>query len=174
MSRIGRMPIEIPAGVTVTYDNHHMNVKGPKGELSRDLHPDMNITVEGNTITVARPSDNKAHRSLHGLTRALVANMVTGVSEGFTKTLEINGVGYRAAKQGNKIRVIILCSEFAFSCCFRFFLSFYAWFFVVFTFSYFRQNTRFLAGAFESTKSTFKRFVFTDFDFRHLYPSLQK
>lgn len=107
MSRIGRMPIEIPAGVTVTYDNNHMNVKGPKGELSRDLHPDMNITVEGNTITVARPSDNKAHRSLHGLTRALVANMVTGVSEGFTKTLEINGVGYRAAKQGNKLALTL-------------------------------------------------------------------
>ena len=103
MSRIGRMPIEIPAGVTVTYDNHHMNVKGPKGELSRDLHPDMNITVEGNTITVTRPSDDKNHRSLHGLTRALVANMVTGVSEGFTKTLEINGVGYRAALQGKTL-----------------------------------------------------------------------
>ena len=103
MSRIGRMPIEIPAGVTVTYDNHHMNVKGPKGELSRDLHPDMNITVEGNTITVTRPSDDKNHRSLHGLTRALVANMVTGVSEGFTKTLEINGVGYRAQKKGKEI-----------------------------------------------------------------------
>ena len=107
MSRIGRMPIEIPAGVTVTYDNHHMNVKGPKGELSRDLHPDMNITVEGNTITVTRPSDDKNHRSLHGLTRALVANMVTGVSEGFTKTLEINGVGYRAAKQGNKLALTL-------------------------------------------------------------------
>ena len=84
-----------------------MNVKGPKGELSRDLHPDMNITVEGNTITVTRPSDDKNHRSLHGLTRALVANMVTGVSEGFTKTLEINGVGYRAAKQGNKLALIL-------------------------------------------------------------------
>lgn len=107
MSRIGRMPIEIPAGVTVTYDNHHMNVKGPKGELSRDLHPDMNITVEGNTITVTRPSNDKNHRSLHGLTRALVANMVTGVSEGFTKTLEINGVGYRAAKQGNKLALTL-------------------------------------------------------------------
>ena len=107
MSRIGRMPIEIPAGVTVTYDNHHMNVKGPKGELSRDLHPDMNITVEGNTITVARPSDNKAHRSLHGLTRALVANMVTGVSEGFTKTLEINGVGYRAQMQGTTLNMAL-------------------------------------------------------------------
>ena len=107
MSRIGRMPIEIPAGVTVTYDNHHMNVKGPKGELSRDLHPDMIITVEGNTITVTRPSDDKNHRSLHGLTRALVANMVTGVAEGFTKTLEINGVGYRAAKQGNKLALTL-------------------------------------------------------------------
>lgn len=107
MSRIGRMPIEIPAGVTVTYDNHHMVVKGPKGELSRDLHPDMIVTVEGNVITVARPSEDKAHRSLHGLTRALVANMVTGVSEGFTKTLEINGVGYRAAKQGNKLALTL-------------------------------------------------------------------
>ena len=103
MSRIGRMPIEIPAGVTVSYENHHMNVKGPKGELSRDLHPDMNITVEGNVITVTRPSEQKEHRALHGLTRALVANMVTGVSEGFTKTLEINGVGYRAQKQGKKL-----------------------------------------------------------------------
>ena len=72
MPRIGRMPIEIPAVRYCTYDNHHMNVKGPKGELSRDLHPDMNITVEGNTITVARPSDNKAHRSLHGLTSLLL------------------------------------------------------------------------------------------------------
>ena len=103
MSRIGRMPIEIPAGVTVSYENHHMNVKGPKGELSRDLHPDMNITVEGNVITVTRPSEQKEHRALHGLTRALVANMVTGVSEGFTKTLEINGVGYRAQKKGKEI-----------------------------------------------------------------------
>ena len=103
MSRIGRMPIEIPEGVTVTYENHVMTVKGPKGELARELHPDMNTTVEGNVITVTRPSDDKAHRSLHGLTRALVANMVTGVATGFSKTLEINGVGYRAAKQGNKL-----------------------------------------------------------------------
>ena len=103
MSRIGRMPIEIPEGVTVNYENHVMTVKGPKGELSRELHPDMIITVEGNTITVARPSEDKAHRSLHGLTRALVANLVTGVHDGFAKTLEINGVGYRAAKQGNKL-----------------------------------------------------------------------
>lgn len=103
MSRVGRMPIEIPAGVTVDLQGHHITVKGPKGELSRDLHPDMNITVEGNEILVTRPSDNKDHRSLHGLTRALVANMVTGVTEGFSKKLEINGVGYRAAKQGNKL-----------------------------------------------------------------------
>jgi len=103
MSRIGRMPIEIPAGVTVNYDNNVMTVKGPKGELTRELHQDMIVTVEENTITVARPSDNKEHRSLHGLTRALVANMVTGVHESFSKTLEINGVGYRAAKQGNKL-----------------------------------------------------------------------
>ena len=93
MSRIGRMPIEIPEGVTVNYANHVMTVKGPKGELSRELHPDMIITVEGNTITVARPSEDKAHRSLHGLTRALVANLVTGVHDGFAKTLEISGVG---------------------------------------------------------------------------------
>ena len=107
MSRIGRMPIEIPAGVTVSYENHHMNVKGPKGELSRDLHPDMNITVEGNVITVTRPSEQKEHRALHGLTRALVANMVTGVSEGFTKTLEINGVGYRATMAGKNLNLAL-------------------------------------------------------------------
>ena len=107
MSRIGRMPIEIPAGVTVDYKDNTMTVKGPKGELTRTFHPDMNIAVEGNVITVTRPSDVKEHRSLHGLTRALVANMVTGVSEGFTKTLEINGVGYRAAKQGNKLALTL-------------------------------------------------------------------
>ena len=103
MSRIGRMPIEIPAGVTVDLQGHHITVKGPKGELSRDLHPEINIAVEGNEILVTRPYDDKNQRSLHGLTRALVANMVTGVSEGFSKKLEINGVGYRAAKQGNKL-----------------------------------------------------------------------
>lgn len=107
MSRIGRMPIEVPAGVTVDYKDNTMTVKGPKGELTRTFHPDINIAVEGNTITVTRPSDVKEHRSLHGLTRALVANMVTGVSEGFTKTLEITGVGYRAAKQGNKLALTL-------------------------------------------------------------------
>ena len=107
MSRVGRMPIEIPAGVTVTQNEHTLTVKGAKGELTRTFHPDINIAVEENVITVTRPSDGKEHRSLHGLTRALVANMVTGVHEGFTKTLEINGVGYRAAKQGNKLALTL-------------------------------------------------------------------
>ena len=107
MSRVGRMPIEIPAGVTVSQNENTLTVKGAKGELTRTFHPDINITVENNVITVTRPSDGKEHRSLHGLTRALVANMVTGVHEGFTKTLEINGVGYRAAKQGNKLALTL-------------------------------------------------------------------
>ena len=107
MSRVGRIPIEIPAGVTVTQHEHTLTVKGAKGELTRTFHPDINIAVEENVITVTRPSDGKEHRSLHGLTRALVANMVTGVHEGFTKTLEINGVGYRAAKQGNKLALTL-------------------------------------------------------------------
>ena len=107
MSRVGRMPIEIPTGVTVTQNEHTLTVKGAKGELTRTFHPDINIAVEENVITVTRPSDGKEHRSLHGLTRALVANMVTGVHEGFTKTLEINGVGYRAAKQGNKLALTL-------------------------------------------------------------------
>ena len=103
MSRVGRMPTEIPAGVTVDLQGQHITVKGPKGELSRDIHEDIKVAVEGNEILVTRPSDNKNHRALHGLTRALVANMVTGVHDGFSKKLEINGVGYRAAKQGNKL-----------------------------------------------------------------------
>ena len=107
MSRVGRMPIEIPAGVTVTQNEHTLTVKGAKGELTRTFHPDINIAVEENVITVTRPSDGKEHRSLHCLTRALVANMVTCVHEGFTKTLEINGVGYRAAKQGNKLALTL-------------------------------------------------------------------
>lgn len=103
MSRIGRMPIDIPAGVTVDLKGHSITVKGPKGELSRELHQDMEIAMEGNVINVTRPSDQKEHRSLHGLTRALINNMVVGVSQGFTKTLEIQGVGYRAALQGKKL-----------------------------------------------------------------------
>ena len=96
MSRVGRMPIDIPAGVTVKIDGPVISVKGPKGELTRTLHQDMKVTVQDNVITVERPSEEKNHRALHGLTRALVANMVTGVTEGFTKNLEIVGVGYRA------------------------------------------------------------------------------
>ncbi len=104
MSRIGRMPIEIPQGVEVKLGaGNHITVKGPKGTLERDLHPEMQVAVEGTTVTVTRPSENKTHKSLHGLTRTLINNMVVGVTEGYTKTLEINGVGYRAQKQGNKL-----------------------------------------------------------------------
>ena len=105
MSRIGRAPIEIPAGVEVTCNGNVVTVKGPKGTLSHNVHPDMTVTVEGNTIHVTRPSDDKLHRSLHGLTRTLIHNMVVGVTEGFSKNLEINGVGYRAQKQGKNLNL---------------------------------------------------------------------
>lgn len=108
MSRIGRAPITIPAGVTVKVeDGNKVTVKGPKGELVRTIHQDMKINVEGNTLTVERPSDNKDHRSLHGLSRTLINNMVVGVSEGYSKSLEINGVGYRAAVKGNKLELAL-------------------------------------------------------------------
>ena len=101
MSRIGRMPIAIPAGVTVEIaENNKVTVKGPKGTLERTLAPEMEIKQEGAVITVARPNDLKRMKSLHGLTRTLLNNMVVGVTEGYQKVLEINGVGYRAAKQG--------------------------------------------------------------------------
>ncbi len=104
MSRIGKMPIAIPAGVTVTVaENNKVTVKGPKGTLERVLAPEMKITVDGGQITVERPNDLKREKSLHGLTRTLINNMVVGVTEGYTKVLEINGVGYRAAKQGKKL-----------------------------------------------------------------------
>jgi large subunit ribosomal protein L6 len=104
MSRIGKMPITIPQGVDVTIGaNNEITVKGKLGTLCETMSADMIITKDGDTITVARPSDQKEHRALHGLTRTLIANMVTGVSDGFQKQLEINGVGYRAAKQGNKL-----------------------------------------------------------------------
>ena len=104
MSRIGRAPIAIPAGVTVTVDaNNHIVVKGPKGTLERTLVPIIQVNVEGDTIHVTRPNDEKTTASLHGLTRTLVANMVEGVTNGFSKTLEVNGVGYRAAKEGKKL-----------------------------------------------------------------------
>jgi large subunit ribosomal protein L6 len=96
MSRIGKQPVEIPNGVTVTLDGNAIKVKGPKGELERTLHRDMKVTMEGSTLTVTRPSDESEHRALHGLTRTLVWNMVQGVSTGFSKTLELVGVGYKA------------------------------------------------------------------------------
>ena len=103
MSRIGRMPITVPAGVEVKNDNNLITVKGPKGELTRQFSTELGIEVEAGVINVTRPSDDKRHRSLHGLTRTLIANMVEGVTNGYSKTLEIEGVGYRAAKSGNKV-----------------------------------------------------------------------
>ena len=104
MSRIGRMPIAIPAGVTVTIaENNHVTVKGPKGTLERTLPAELTIKQEGEEIVVTRPNDLKRNKSLHGLTRTLVHNMIVGVTAGYEKVLEVNGVGYRAAKQGNKL-----------------------------------------------------------------------
>jgi len=103
MSRIGNKPITVPAGVEVKLDGNHISVKGPKGTLERDLHSNMNVSMEGNVITVTRPNDNPENRSLHGLTRTLIQNMVDGVVNEYTRTLEVNGVGYRAAKQGKKL-----------------------------------------------------------------------
>ena len=106
MSRIGRAPITIPAGVNVKVeDGNKVTVKGPKGELVRSFSQDMKIKLEDGVLTVERPSDNKDHRSLHGLTRTLINNMVVGVTEGFAKTLEINGVGYRAQLQGKNLNL---------------------------------------------------------------------
>ncbi len=108
MSRIGRMPVAIPAGVDVKVDSANcVTVKGPKGTLSQTFKPEMTIKVDGGFITVERPDDEKENRALHGLTRSLIANMVTGVTTGFSKKLEINGVGYRAAKQGKQLVLTI-------------------------------------------------------------------
>ena len=103
MSRIGKMPVSIPAGVEIKNENNLITVKGPKGQLSRQFSPELGIEVKDGNIEVTRPSDDKRHRSLHGLTRTLINNMVVGVTEGYSKTLEIEGVGYRAAKSGNKV-----------------------------------------------------------------------
>ena len=104
MSRVGKKLIEVPASVTVTVaEDNTVTVKGPKGELTRQFHKDMKIEQEGNILTVVRPSDSKEHRTNHGTTRALLANMVTGVSEGFSRALELIGVGYRAQLQGKKL-----------------------------------------------------------------------
>lgn len=102
MSRIGRKPINIPAGVTASIDNGVITVKGPKGSLDFKFNPAMAVEIKGDVIEVTRPNDAKENRSLHGLTRTLIHNMVIGVTEGYTKTLEVNGVGYRVQKQGNK------------------------------------------------------------------------
>ncbi|WP_078382545.1 50S ribosomal protein L6 [Sutcliffiella halmapala] len=103
MSRVGKKPIEIPTGVTITNDNNTVTVKGPKGELTRTFNQDLTITLEENVLTVVRPSDSKEHRTIHGTTRALLNNMVVGVTTGFERGLELIGVGYRASKQGNKL-----------------------------------------------------------------------
>jgi large subunit ribosomal protein L6 len=103
MSRIGRKPIAIPAGVEVKVADSVVTVKGPKGTLTQKIHPDITVEVDGAVVNVTRPSDDKTHRSLHGLTRTLVANMVEGVTNGFKKELEVNGVGYRVQKQGKDL-----------------------------------------------------------------------
>lgn len=103
MSRIGKMPITVPAGVTVTIENNFVTVKGPKGELSRQINKNMKLTLDNGVLTVERPSDEKEDRAMHGQSRTLINNMIIGVTQGFSKTLEINGVGYRAAKQGQNI-----------------------------------------------------------------------
>ncbi len=107
MSRVGEMPIPVPQGVVVSIKQDEVTVSGPKGELHRRFHLDMSITLNDNTLTVSRPSDSRVHRSLHGLTRSLLANMVEGVTKGFEKGLEIVGVGYRAEEAGDKLVIRI-------------------------------------------------------------------
>ena len=102
MSRIGKAPVEIPAGVTVKVENNVVKVKGPKGELSQEIHSDLTVAVDGNHVVVTRPSDDPEHRAHHGLVRALIHNMVVGVSEGYKKEMELVGVGYRAAANGQQ------------------------------------------------------------------------
>jgi large subunit ribosomal protein L6 len=105
MSRIGRLPIAVPSGVDVTIDGRRVTVKGPKGSLSRELHPDITVSREDDNIVVTRPTEQKTHKQLHGLTRTLVNNMVIGVTDGYRKGLEITGVGYRAIKVGEKLQL---------------------------------------------------------------------
>lgn len=107
MSRIGKKPIDVREGVEVKIDGRHLTVKGPKGQLELDHHEDMAVKIEDGVITVERPSDVREHRALHGLTRSLIANMVEGVSDGFKKSLEIHGVGYKAEKQGSGIKLTL-------------------------------------------------------------------
>ena len=107
MSRIGKQPVEIPSGVDVTVDGSHVTVKGPRGTLEETFHPEIRIVREDGTVRVERPDDDGFHRSLHGLTRTLVANMVEGVTKGYEKRLEIVGVGYRAALKGTDIELAL-------------------------------------------------------------------
>ena len=105
MSRIGKAPIEIPAGVTVKVENNVVTVKGPKGEFSQTVNPDLDIQIEGNTLTISRPTNNREHRAQHGLYRALINNMVVGVSTGYRKEMELVGVGYRATSNGQVLEL---------------------------------------------------------------------
>jgi large subunit ribosomal protein L6 len=105
MSRIGRLPIAVPSGVDVTIDGRTLTVKGPKGTLTREVHPDIAVSREDDRLVVTRPTEQKTHKQLHGLTRSLVNNMVVGVTDGYRKSLEITGVGYRAAKVGEKLQL---------------------------------------------------------------------
>ena len=107
MSRIGRKPVTVPKGVTLQVEGNSVAVKGPRGELRRSLHPDMQIALDKDQFTVARPSEEKRHKALHGLTRTLVQNMVEGVSKGFSKTLEIQGVGYKAEAKPYGVNLIV-------------------------------------------------------------------
>ena len=107
MSRIGNKPIAVPAGVEVKIDGQHITVKGPKGTLEREIHKNISVTMEGNTIKVTRPNDEAINRSLHGLTRTLISNMIEGVEKEYTRELQINGVGYRVQKQGNNLNLTL-------------------------------------------------------------------
>ena len=105
MSRIGKNPVPIPQGVEITMEGRLLRVKGPRGELTQEIHPDITVSVDDGEVRVTRPDDEREHRALHGLFRSLIANMVTGVTEGYVRRLEIVGVGYRAAKQGDGLRL---------------------------------------------------------------------
>ncbi|QQE78518.1 50S ribosomal protein L6 [Alicyclobacillus sp. SO9] len=107
MSRIGKKPVTIPSGVEVGFEGNELTVKGPKGTLTRTIHPEMKVVVEGQVLTVERPSESKKHRSLHGTTRSVINNMVEGVTNGFTKRLDLMGVGYRAAKNGATVTLSV-------------------------------------------------------------------
>ncbi len=107
MSRIGKHPVAVPSGVTVSLEGNTLKVKGPRGELTRTFHPDMKLTVENGTVSVARPSDESNHKALHGLSRTLISNMVEGVTKGYEKHLEIQGVGYRAQLKGNELELAV-------------------------------------------------------------------